>query len=130
MLTLILMLSAGTALPALAEDSTLSDSVMGGITAEGITAGGDVSLSCSTSAASICVGTYDWNDNHQFDASIDKGAIVMDGNVQQNVSGEINMNQTQSAGANGANVIGNLSLSNTTLNITNSNTSTNFVGGF
>jgi hypothetical protein len=54
----------------------------------------------------------------------------MDGNVQQNVTSEINLNQTQSAGANGANVIGNLSLNNSTINMNNSNTATNFIGGF
>lgn len=109
---------------------SLSDEALGGIHAQGITVGGDSAISCSTSSTSICLGTYEWNDNHQFDASIDKGAIVMDGNVQQNVSSEINLNQTQGAAANGANVLGNVSLSNSTLTMTNSNNATNFVGGF
>ena len=128
--TLLLWLITVPLLPAQAENLGLSDSALEEITAQGINVGGDATISCSTSAASICLGSYDWNDSHQFDASTNKGAIVMDGNVQQNVTSEINLNQTQSAGANGANVLGNVSLSNSTLNMTNSNTATNFIGGF
>jgi hypothetical protein len=116
--------------PVHAENLSLSDSTLEGIAAQGISVGGDSTISCSTASTSICLGTYEWNDNHQFDASVDKGAIVMDGNVQQNVTSEINLNQTQSSGANGANVLGNISLSNSTLTMTNSNNATSFLGGF
>ena len=119
------------ALPAAqAENLGLSDSALEEITAQGINVGGDSTISCTTNSTSICLGSYDWNDNHQFDASTNKGAIVMDGYVQQNVTSEINLNQTQSSGANGANVLGNVTLSNSTLEMNNSNTATNFVGGF
>jgi hypothetical protein len=129
LLWLVVGLAHAQAEPISHPDS-LSNKALGDINAQGINVGGNLSTSCSTNSTSICLGTYEWNDNHQFDASIDKGAIIMDGNVQQNVTSEINLNQTQSAGANGANVLGNLTLSNTTLTITNSNNATNFVGGF
>jgi hypothetical protein len=129
-ITLLLWLTTVSLLPAQAENTGLSDSALEEITAQGINVGGDATISCSTTSTSICLGSYDWTDSHQFDASTNKGAIVMDGNVQQNVTSEINMNQTQSAGANGANVLGNVTLSNSTLNMNNSNTATNFIGGF
>ncbi len=129
LLWLVAGLTHAQAEPILHPDS-LSNETLGDINAQGMNVGGNLSTSCSTSATSICLGTFEWNDNHQFDASTDKGAIHMDGNVQQNVSAEINLNQTQSAGATGVNALGNISLSNSTLNLTNSNTSTNFIGGF
>jgi len=132
--TFLLWLAGGMEY-ALSEPLSLSDSLsneaLGEINAQGISVGGDFNNSCSVSASnSVCLGTYEWNDNHQFDASIDKGAIVMDGNVQQNLTSEINLNQTQSSGASGANVLGNVSLSNSTLTMTNSNNATSFIGGF
>lgn len=109
---------------------SLSDEVLGDVHAQGISVGGDFSTSCSTDSSSICLGTYEWNDNHQFDASDHKGAIHMDGYVQQNVSAEINLNQTQGSGAVGVTVLGDSSMTNSTLNLTNNNTATNFIGGF
>ncbi len=113
-----------------AKSLPLSDDVLEGISAEGISTGGDLSTSCVTSSNAICVGPYEWNDNHQFDASNNKGAMVMEGNVQQNVTAETVVNATQSATATGVNVIGDIQLSNSTINVTNNNNSTSFIGGF
>jgi hypothetical protein len=108
----------------------LSDSALGDISAQGVTVGGDLSNSCMEGSNSICMGTFDLTDNHQFDASAYKGAINLSGNVQQNVNSQINVTQTASTGANGVVVIGDSSLNNSTLAITNSNNATGFIGGF
>ncbi|HUJ79764.1 MAG TPA: hypothetical protein VLY45_05565 [Nitrospiria bacterium] len=118
------------AAPAHAGPMDLNDSTLGGISAQGVTTGGDLTNICSEGSNSICLGTFDLTDNHQFDSSAYKGAIEMSGNVQQNVSSEINVNQTQSAGANGVSVFGNMSLNNSTLSLTNANNATSFIGGF
>jgi hypothetical protein len=54
----------------------------------------------------------------------------MDGYVQQNVVSESNVNATQSAIATGVNVLGNVTLSNGTFEMINTNNSTSFIGGF
>jgi hypothetical protein len=108
----------------------LADEDLESIHAQGISVGGDFSSSCSTGSNTVCLGTSEWNDNHQFDASNHKGAIDMNGNVQQYVSAEINLNQTESAGATGVNVLGNVSLSNSTVDISNTNNATSYIGGF
>jgi len=108
----------------------LSDSALGEIAAQGISVGGDLTNSCSTGSNAICFGTFELNDNHQFDASDHKGAIEMSGNVQQNVSTEINVNQTQGSTATGVTLLTTPSISNSTLTLTNSNNATNFIGGF
>lgn len=127
---LAVLIAAVVAVPAQAESLDLSDSALEGISAQGISTGGDFSTSCTTSSSSICIGTYEWNDNHQFDSSSNKGSIVMSGYVQQNVTANTNMSSTQSAVATGVNTIGDISLSNSTINLTNMNNATNFVGGF
>jgi hypothetical protein len=106
------------------------DSVLGSISAQGISVGGDLTNSCSTSSNSICQGSFDWNDNHQFDASDHKGSIDMNGNVQQNVSSQINNNATQSAVAEGVNTVGNLSSDGGVITMNNVNNATSFIGGF
>jgi hypothetical protein len=113
-----------------AEDLDLPDSVLGSISAQGISVGGDLTNSCSTSANSVCQGTFDWNDNHQFDASDHKGSIDQSGNVQQNVSAEINSNATQSATALGVNTVGNLNSDGGVITMLNTNNATSFIGGF
>ncbi len=125
-----LLLIGGMKTLSQAEDLSLPDSALEGISAEGISVGGDFSTSCSTTSTSICLGTYEWNDNHQYDASDHKGAIDMDGYVQQNVTAEINLNQTQSAAATGVNIIGDISTSGVTIQQNNTNNATSFVGGF
>lgn len=93
----------------------LSDSALDGVEAKG----------------DIDIGSFSYNDNHQYDASQFKGAIHMDGNVQQNVSAEVNLNETQGAAAFGFNIIGNIEGSNgQTINQSNTNTATSFIGGF
>jgi hypothetical protein len=108
----------------------LSDSMLGEISAQGISVGGDLSTNCMTGSNAICLGTLENNDNHQFEASDHKGAIDMSGNVQQNVSAEINVNQTQGSTATGVTLLTTGDMSNSTITLTNSNNATNFVGGF
>lgn len=111
--------------------SDLSDDELSGVSAKGIDAGGDVSPSCSSTDNTICIGTFEWNDDHQFDASDHKGAIDMSGNVQQYVSANINVNATQSATSVSNNIIGDISsVSNTTISQENVNNTSGFVGGF
>jgi len=129
-ITLTFLLVSGLPNWAHAEGLNLPDSVLGEISAQGISVGGDLTNSCSTSANSICQGSFDWNDNHQFDASNHKGSIDMNGNVQQNVSAEINSNATQSATALGVNSVGNLSSSGAEITMNNINNATSFIGGF
>ena len=108
----VAVVMAGTAY---AESLPLSDAALDGIDAKG----------------DITVGSFSFTDNHQFDASQYKGAIHMDGFVQQNVVAEINLVQTQSAAATGVNVIGNITgASGQVITQTNSNTATSFLGGF
>ena len=116
-----------------AEDGpvSLSDNELGSVSAMGIDAGGDISSSCSSTSNTICLGTYEWSDSHQFDASDHKGAIDMSGNVQQYTTSNINVNTTQSATSVSNNMIGDIgSVSNTTVSQENLNNTTGFVGGF
>jgi len=128
-LIILFLILSGPAI-AMAEGMDLSDSILDSISAQGISVGGDLTNNCSTSSNSICQGTFDWNDNHQFDASNHKGSIDMSGNVQQNVSSQINVNATQSATASGVNSIGDMSISNGELSQLNYNNATSFIGGF
>jgi hypothetical protein len=136
-LVLILMMSAAVAYAGSSPDTSvgtplidLSDSVLGEISAQGISVGGDLSTTCMTGSNAICLGTLENNDNHQFEASDHKGAIDMSGYVQQNVSAEINVNQTQGSTATGVTLLNTADMSNSAITLTNSNNATNFVGGF
>jgi hypothetical protein len=98
-----------------------------------ITVGGNFDSSCTNSASNVvCVGTYVWTDDHTGDASVNKGAIVMDGYTQQNLVSNINVNTAQSPTATGANVVGtiNIPIPGITLSLTNSNNATGLIGGF
>lgn len=114
-LFICVLIAVVTVIPAYAESLTLSDATLDGIDAKG----------------NITVGSFSFTDNHQFDASQFKGAIHMDGFVQQNVTAEVNLNETQSAAAIGVNIIGDIASSTgQTITQTNTNTATNFIGGF
>lgn len=134
--TAIIILTAWlTCIPGMvsADPVGLTDNGLSSVSAQGVdTAGGNFSSSCANNSSSVCVGTYDWTDNHQFDSSTNKGAIIMDGYVQQNVSTELNGVGTQSALAQGVNVVGNLSvpLTSDTLTMNNFNNATMMIGGF
>lgn len=122
-----------TSITASADPSGLTDSAMSGITAEGIdTGGGSISTSCGSNSNTVCLGTYEWNDNHQFDASSNKGAVIMDGYTQQNLSSEVNSVGAQSTTAAGVNLVGNLNTtpSGNTFYLNNYNNATSFIGGF
>jgi hypothetical protein len=111
-----LLVAAVMVASAYAENMTLSDTALDGVSAKG----GDIS-----------VGSFSFTDNHQYDASQNKGAIIMDGYVQQNVTAEINVVQTQGAAATGLNVISNITNSTgQSMNLNNVNTATSFIGGF
>lgn len=100
--------------PALSQPLPLDDSDLAGVSALG----------------SITLGSYTWTDDHQFDASTNKGALVMGDYAQQYATGEIIVNATQSSIATGVTSIGSISSTGSTISITNTNESTAFVGGF
>ena len=108
------------------------DSVLETISASGISIGGDLNSNCTTTSNSICVGTFDWTDTHSNDASVNKGAITMDGYVQQNLVSNVNINTTQGAVAAGANVVGDVipTAGGVNINMTNNNNASGFIGGF
>jgi hypothetical protein len=113
--------------------TTLDDSVLDNISGTGISVTGSLNSSCSTAASdSICVGTFGWTDSHSNDASTNKGAVVMNGYVQQNLNSDINLNATQSATAQGVNINGSVSFTQPgqTLNMVTNNNATGFIGGF
>ena len=98
-----------------------------------INVGGNLDSSCTNAQSNaVCVGTYVWTDDHTGDSSINKGAIVMDGYVQQNLVSNINVNTTQSPTATGANVIGTVDIPTPgiTLYLENRNNATGLIGGF
>ena len=98
-----------------------------------ISVGGNLDSSCTNASSnSVCVGTYVWTDDHTGDASVNKGAIVMDGYVQQNLVSNINVNTTLSPTAAGANVVGTVDIPNPgiTMSLSNSNNATGLIGGF
>lgn len=111
---IFILLVAVMVFPARAEVLSISDADLDGIDAMG----------------TITIGSYQWNDNHQFDASINKGAIVMDGNAQQNVNAENLVNATQSAISTGVNITGDVNSSGGPISLTINNNATAFVGGF
>ena len=116
-----------------ADPNGLSDSDMAGITAQGIdTGGGSISSTCGNNNSTVCLGTYEWNDNHQFDSSSNKGAVIMDGYTQQNLSSEVNSVGAQSTTSAGVNVVGNLNPipGGNTFYLNNYNNATSFIGGF
>jgi hypothetical protein len=88
--TFLLWLVAGQAYaqaePISPPDYSLLNEALENVHAREMNGGGNLSTSCIITATSFCLGTYEWNDNHQFDASDHKGAIQRDGYVQQNVS--------------------------------------------
>lgn len=92
-------------------------------------------LSDVNAKGSISLGYFDLNDNHQFDSSLNKGAIIMDDNVMQYATGEVIVNATQSAISTGVISVGDITNTDSgtfsgSINITNTNESTTFIGGF
>jgi len=116
-----------------ASNINLLEQALDDISAKGdITVGGNLSNSCTTGGANtICVGTYAWTDDHTSDASVNKGGMVLNGNTQQYLVSNINVNTTVSPTATGVNTIGTVSpASGATLNMSNNNNATGFIGGF
>ncbi|HEY4485274.1 MAG TPA: hypothetical protein VI702_02970 [Nitrospiria bacterium] len=112
---LLIGMSFGFPLSLQAEVLSVSEDEMGGISARG----------------GISIGSYQWTDDHQFDASTNKGALIMNGSAQQYATSETIVNATQSAIATGVTSVGTISSGgNDVITITNTNESTAFVGGF
>ena len=109
-----MLLLIGLGFPVWAEVLPMSDSDLEGVSAKG----------------EISIGSYQWNDDHAFDASTNKGAIFMDGYVQSNVTAENLVNATQSAISTGVTTAGDINSNGGSIIITNTNESTAFVGGF
>ncbi|MEJ2574762.1 MAG: hypothetical protein P8Z00_19435 [Anaerolineales bacterium] len=115
--------------------ASLLDQALDNVSAMGtanISTGGDLTSTCSVSGNSnICLGTYVWSDDHSNDASANKGAIILTGNVQYNLVSNINVTTTTSPTATGVNTIGSVDVpSGGTLYLSNTNTATGFIGGF
>ena len=114
---------------------SLLEQTLDGISAKGdstVTVGGDLTSTCNISGSNaICVGTYVWTDDHTNDSSVNKGAMVLSGNVQQNLVSDINVNTTVSPTATGVNTVGSITPApGVTLNFSNNNNATGFIGGF
>ena len=113
----------------------LLDQALDGVSAKGDTilnVTGDLNSICNTASSNtICVGTYVWTDDHSTDSSVNKGAMVLGGNVQQNLVSNINVNTTVSPTATGVNTIGSVTPSaGATFDLSNNNNATGFIGGF
>lgn len=111
----------------------LSDEALGGISAKGDvnTGGGSLSTSCTPASSSVCTGVFSWTDSHAYDSSQYKGAIHQDGYVQQNLSANINVDATESSIATGANVVSNVTAATgATVNLSNTQNSVGYIGGF
>jgi hypothetical protein len=80
----------------------------------------------------ILVGSYSWTDDHSFDSSINKGALILDGNAQQFVTGENVVTATQSAVATGVTMVGGdiTTGEGSVISLTNTNEATTYIGGF
>ena len=94
---------------------------------------GDVNNNCTltTSTNNICVGSYIWTDDHSNDASTNKGALIQNGYVQQNLVSNINIDSTVSPVSASANIVSNVTpATGSTVNLSNSASSTGFIGGY
>ena len=114
---------------------SLLEQALDGISAKGdaiVTVSGDLNSACNTGGSNtICVGTYVWSDDHSNDSSVNKGALVLGGNVQENLVTNINVNSSVSPTATGVNTVGTVTPSTgSTLNLSNNNNATGFIGGF
>jgi hypothetical protein len=95
--------------------------------------GGSVDNNCtlSNSSNSICVGSYIWNDDHTNDSSTNKGALLMSGSVQQNLVSNINIDSAVAPVSASANIVSNVTpAAGSTINLSNSASSTGFLGGY
>jgi hypothetical protein len=111
-------------------DQALDD--ISGMADSNISVGGNLTSTCVTSSNAVCIGTYVWTDDHSNDQSVNKGALVLSGNVQQNVTSTINVTSDTSPTATGVNTIGTITVPvpGTTLNFSNNNNATGLIGGF
>ncbi len=127
---LLWCLTAGIATNGMAEE--LSDNALNGISAKGnVSAGGSLSTSCTPASSGVCTGVFSWTDSHANDASQYKGAIHQSGYVQQNLTSNINVDATESSIATGSNVVGTIdSSTNATINLSNTQSSVGYIGGF
>jgi hypothetical protein len=113
--------------------TSLLDQALDNVSAMDISVGGNLSNTCTTNASSsICIGTYSWTDSHANDNSVNKGAIVYDGYVQQNLVSNINVSSAESPTATGANVVGTINAPQPgiTISLSNNNNANGFLGGF
>lgn len=109
------------------------DQALDDVSAKGdVVVGGDFTSNCNSASNTVCVGTYVWTDDHSNDNSVNKAGIQLNGNVQQNLTTNINVTSTASPTATGVNTIGTIDVPvpGTTLNFNNSNNATGLLGGF
>ena len=95
--------------------------------------GGSVDNNCTLtdSSSSICLGSYIWTDDHSNDSSTNKGALIMTGDVQQNLVSNINIDSAVAPVSASANIVSNVTpAAGSTINLSNSASSTGFIGGY
>lgn len=133
----ILCLSSGLAGGyAYAADGSLLDNALDQIGGKGtstysVTGNVDTNCALTSSSNSICLGTFIWTDDHSSDASTNKGALIMTGNVQQNLVSNINIDSTVSPVSASANIVSNVTPApGSTVNLSNTANSTGFIGGY
>lgn len=113
---LLAMLFSAAAAQVQAEPFSMTDAELGEINAKG----------------DIYIGSYSWTDDHSFDSSINKGALILDGNAQQYMTGENVVTATQSAVATGITMVGGdvTAGAGAVISLSNTNEATTYVGGF
>ena len=132
----LLLLNGLIAGTAYAADTSLLDAALDQVNAMGTSTysvSGNVSTDCTLtqSSNSLCVGTFIWTDDHTNDQSVNKGALVMNGYVQQNLVSNINISSDVAPVSASANILSNVNPSpGSTLNLSNSANSTGFIGGY
>ena len=134
--SLLLLFSGLVAGTAYAADGSRLDAALDQVSAMGTSTysvTGNVSTDCTLtqSSNSLCVGTYIWTDDHSNDQSVNKGALVQSGNVQQNLVSNINISSDVAPVSASANIVSNVNPSpGSTINLSNNANATGFIGGY
>ena len=112
-------------------DNALDQVGAAGTSTYSVTGNVDTNCVLSTASSSICVGTFIWTDDHSNDQSSNKGALVMSGNVQENLVSNINIDSAVAPVSASANIVSNVyPTPGSTINLSNSANSTGFLGGY
>ena len=135
-ISLLLLFSGLVTGAAYAADGSRLDAALDQVSALGTSTysvTGDVSTNCTLtqSSNSLCVGTFIWTDDHTSDQSVNKGALVQSGYVQQNLVSNINISSDIAPVAASANIVSNVNPTpGSTINLSNAANATGFIGGY